>query len=68
MEKKFNLEQVLDLIRSIEQAVFPENFETSKDLMTEDFFDLPLCKARELGIQKEYEDFMNADKNFKGEY
>lgn len=64
----FTLKQVLDLLSSMQQGITPELFKSSEKLGTEDFFDLPICKAQELGIKEEFKDFMNSDKNFKEKY
>jgi hypothetical protein len=55
---------VLDALASMQMAISPELFETSKCLDTTDFPDLPLGKAQELGIEKEFREYMNADQNF----
>jgi hypothetical protein len=62
--KTFTLDQVLDLLCSMQQAITPEAFKSSSDLDTIDFLDLPLCKASELGIKDEFESFMDSNENY----
>jgi len=64
----FTMTEVLNLISSIEQAIWPENFKSSIGLNTMDFGDLALSKAQEFGIEQEFKDYMNADENYIGEY
>ena len=61
--KTFTLEQVLDLLVSMQQGITPELFEGSKDLGTEDFLDLPLCKATQLDIKIEFIEYINKQKD-----
>ncbi len=63
----FTLEQVLDLITSMAQAINPRDFKSSETLDTIDFFDLPICKAQQLGIENEFREYLKKDKNFIGE-
>jgi hypothetical protein len=68
MEKTFTLEQVLDLLCSMEQAISPDLFTSSQGLDTFDFLDLPLCKAQELEIEDEFKTYMNTNPNFNESY
>jgi hypothetical protein len=62
--KSFSAEQMFDVLMSMQMAISPELFDTSRCLDTTDFLDLPLCEAQRLGIEKEFRSYMNADKNF----
>ena len=50
----FTEQQVLDLILSIDIAINPEMYESSKNLGTEDFCDLAICKANEYGLEEKF--------------
>ena len=50
----FTKQQVLDLILSVDIAINPESYESSKDLGTEDFCDLAICKADEYGLLEKF--------------
>lgn len=50
----FTEQQVLDLILSMEIAINPEAYTSSKDLGTEDFCDLAICKADEYGLTEKF--------------
>lgn len=50
----FTKQQVLDLILSMDIAINPEMYKSSKDLGTEDFCDLAICKANEYGLEEEF--------------
>lgn len=68
MEKTFTLAQMLNVIESMQQGITPELFESSKNLGSEDFLDLPICKAIELGIEKEFIEHMNSNPNLKQKF
>jgi len=58
--KVFTEEQVFDLLLSMQQGICPKMFSgDSQELESFDFLDLPLCKAQELGIAKEYISWAN---------
>ena len=50
----FTEQQVLDLILSMDIAINPETYESSKNLGTEDFCDLANCKADEYGLTEKF--------------
>lgn len=50
----FTEQQVLDLILSMDIAINPETYESSKHLGTEDFCDLAICKANEYGLEEKF--------------
>ena len=50
----FTEQQVLDLILSMDIAINPEIYESSKNLGTEDFCDLANCKADEYGLTEKF--------------
>ena len=50
----FTEQQVLDLILSMDKAINPEMYESSKNLGTEDFCDLAICKANEYGLEEKF--------------
>ena len=50
----FTEQQVLDLILSMDIAINPEMYKSSKDLGTEDFCDLANCKANEYGLEEKF--------------
>ena len=54
----FTKQQILDLILSMDIAINPESYESSKDLGTEDFCDLAICKADEYDLTKEFKDLI----------
>lgn len=53
-DELFTKHQVLDLLLSMDMSLNPEIYETSKDLGTEYFCDLALCKADELNLKEEF--------------
>ena len=50
----FTEQQVLDLILSMDIAINPETYKSSKHLGTEDFCDLAICKANEYGLSEKF--------------
>ena len=50
----FTEQQVLDLILSMDIAINPETYKSSKNLGTEDFCDLAICKADEYGLSEKF--------------
>lgn len=58
----YTKEQVLDLIYAIDQGINPEIYESSKNLNSSDFMDLAVCKAKELGLRKELDDYREKNK------
>ena len=50
----FTEQQVLDLILSMDIAINPETYKSSKHLGTEDFCDLAICKADEYGLSEKF--------------
>jgi hypothetical protein len=49
-DRTFTKEEVFDLLISLDQVIDPSKYETSKNLETIDFFDLPFIKAKKLGL------------------
>ena len=68
----FTKAQVLDILISFAQSIYPEEFNSSKELCPEDFMDAPLCKAQELGLENEFnkavEVYSNASESFLDNY
>ncbi len=60
--KTYTKEQVLDLIFSMDMAINPENYESSKNLTPEDFLDLATSKADKLGLRKELDEYREQNK------
>jgi len=55
-ELLYTKEQVLNLIHAIDVGINPKTYESSKNLDTEDYSDLAVCKASELNLLKEFEE------------
>jgi hypothetical protein len=54
-KKMFTQKEVICLLVDFDQALNPENYESSKDLICEDFSDAAICAAQALGLEKELE-------------
>ncbi len=61
--KLFTLEQVLDIIASMDIAINPKLYRDSQNLDTIDFSDLAVCKAQQYGIHKEFDEYQKNDPN-----
>jgi hypothetical protein len=59
------IETIKDLIFSMDQALNPEQYESSKKLLNIDFLDAALCKADELGFKEELINYRNIKKTLK---
>ena len=51
--KFYTKNDIIDLLRSMSQAIDPTLYKSSENLITEDFFDLALCKAGQYGITEQ---------------
>ena len=49
----------------MDMAVNPENYKGCEDLSTEDFVDVAFSNAQELGIEKEFDEFLKLDDKYK---
>ena len=71
-DRLFTKAQVLDVLVSFAQSMYPEEFNSSKELTPEDFMDAPLCKADELSLTDEFEKaikiYSNASEDFINNY
>ena len=71
-DRLFTKAQVLDVLISFAQSVYPEEFNSSKELCPEDFMDAPICKAQELKLENEFnkavEIYANASESFLNNY
>lgn len=65
-KRTYSEEQILDLLLSMQIAITPEMFKSSKNLSPEDFPDLPACKADELGLNEKFEKMIES--KIKDEY
>lgn len=61
MKKIFKSRDILDLLIAMDQAINPEKYLSSKDMITEDFTDLAQSKAKQLDIEEE---FLKAKKKY----
>jgi len=62
-KKVFTLEQVLDILTSMDIAINPRLYRDSQNLDTVDFLDLAVCKAQQYGIHKEFDEYQKNDTN-----
>jgi len=68
-EKSFTQEQVFDLLLSMQQGISPRMFGgDSQHLDSFDFLDLPLSKANNLGVKKEFVEWANNQENLIEKY
>lgn len=67
-EKTFTVEQMLEVLCSMQQAITPQDFKSSAGLDPEDFLDLPVSKAQALGIEEEFKNYMNSNENYTGKF
>ena len=61
--KIYTKDDIIDLLRSMSQAIDPTLYKSSENLDTIDFFDLALCKASQYGITEQ--ELWYDDPNFK---
>lgn len=71
-DKLFTKAQILDILISFAQSMYPKEFNSSKELEPEDFLDVPIYKAKELSLIKEFEKaveiYKHASKTFLQNY
>ena len=71
-DRLFTKAQVLDVLVSFAQSMYPEEFNSSEELTPEDFMDAPICKAQELKLEDEFnkavEIYSNASEMFLSNY
>lgn len=67
-KESFTLEQVLEILNNLQQALNPWEYKTSKErgLMPADYRDAALCEAEKLGIKNEFIEYYETDPNFIG--
>ena len=53
-DRLFTKNQVIDVLISFDQSMYPENYNSSKELESCDFADATISKAIELGLEKEF--------------
>lgn len=56
------MEVILDLIYSMDIAINPHEYESSKNLDSSDYMDLALCKADELGLNEKLKEYRENNK------
>lgn len=56
------MEVILDLIYSMDIAVNPHEYESSKNLDSSDYMDLALCKADKLGLNEKLKEYRENNK------
>lgn len=71
-DRLFTKAEILDVLISFAQSMYPEDFNSSKELSTYDFLDAPICKASQLGLEKEFniavEKYANGSDEFFNNY
>lgn len=71
-DRLFTKAQVLDVLVSFAQSMYPEEFNSSEELTPEDFMDAAICKAQELKLEEEFnkavETYSKASEHFLNNY